>query len=137
MKHDQQGSIVIWAVGLTFIVLTLGLIATEAALGFNARRQAAAIADSAAAQAAERVTAESAATGNPQLDVEAATGAAQAAAHNHPQWGAGMNVTINATPENVTVRVSATRPSGPLAQLVAAGDHTVAVTALAEPRTRR
>lgn len=137
MKHDERGSMVIWAVGFTFVVLVLGLLATEAALGFNARRQAAAIADSAAAQASEQVTAESAATGNPQLDVAAATAAAEAAAHNHPQWDGTMTAAVSATPETVTVRIVATRPSGPLAQLVGAGDYTVAATGLAQPRTRR
>lgn len=137
MRHDERGSMVIWAVGFTLVVLMLGLLATEAALGFAARRQTAAIADSAAAQAAEHVTAESALTGQPRLNVEAATAAAAAAAHGHPQWGGNMTVAVTATTETVAVRVEAARDGGLLAQLVGAGQYTVGATGHAQPRTSR
>lgn len=134
---NEKGSITLWLLGAMMTILVVGLFATEVSVAFATRRTVAAVADSAATQAASHVVIDSAGTGEPRIDVERATDAAVDAAHAHPLWSSAMTVEVSATPTEVAVRVATPRQGGPLMNLVGAADQSAIATGRAQPQTSR
>ncbi len=133
---SERGSITLWVLGAMMALLVVGLFATEVSIAFAARRTVAAVADSAAAQAAEMVDTSSLGD-EPRLDVERARSTAIAAVSSHPMYSPDMRASVSVDPDQVLVEVGWTTGTGPVGSLVGIADHVVSTTGVGHPRWRR
>lgn len=132
MRTDQ-GSMTVWAMGLSLLLFAVGFLALDLWSGFAARQQAAAIADSAAIAGATAVDEDAWRSGTLALDDEQAQARAYDAAMTHPAWDVSMSVSTTAGPVGVTVAVSRTIPFRFISGLVPDQVAEITVTAYAEP----
>ncbi len=130
---SEQGSMTLWAMGMSLLLFAVGFLALDLWSGFAARQEAAAIADSAAIAGATAIDQTAWRTGTLALEPATAEDRAIRAALDHPAWDASMDVSAAATTGGVTVSVSRSIPFRFIAGMVPNRVADVTVSAYAEP----
>jgi hypothetical protein len=132
MSNDE-GSITLWALGMSLLLFAVGFLALDLWSGFAARNEAAAIADSAAIAGATALDEGAWRSGSLALEPSTAQTRAVDAAASHPAWDASMDVSAVATSGGVTVSVSRSIPFRFIGGLVPGRVAEIVVSAYAEP----
>lgn len=133
MLSSERGSMTIWAMGLSLLLIAVGFLALDLWSGFSARQEAAAIADSAAIAGATAIDETAWRAGSLALDPAAAETRAAAAAVSHPAWSSDMTVAATAGISGVTVSVSRSIPFRFIVGFVPDRSAGITVTGYAEP----
>ena len=130
---DERGSITLWVLGLTVMVLFLGGISLDLWRAFEIREDLAAMADSAANAGASQVDGPTyRGTGTLQLDGPAAAAAANANLNAQQDSGRITNRTITATGPILTVRLEGEVGFTLLRIFLGAGSVSITATGSAE-----
>ncbi len=138
-RSDESGSLTLWMLGLSLMLLTLGGLGVDLWRGFAERRALTDIADAAAYAGASGIDeAVFRATGEVRLDPARARGLAARSLAAQSDDGALTGATVSVRRDGAAVVVTVTgRVELSLLRLVVADDLDVAVTSVAHPVRRR
>lgn len=134
--NTEQGSITIWALGLSMLLFGTGFLALDLWSAFATRSELAAIADSAAIAGGSAIDETAWRNGTLQLQPDEAAHRAETAARTHPRWTDDMTFTIEATTSDIEVTITQTVPFRFLAALVGDQAANIAISAQVAPGER-